>query len=207
MTRRKFIEQVLRQIYNGQVTDDASITAGLVNTWMDSAIGVAAQQNYKQNYQIEGVAAVSNSFFTTFKGLVITADERNLYKFTLPEIPMGLGVIDGISRVVFKDSTSTVSYPAVMLTENQVSIQRQMRPIPNKICCYSEGIFCYAITPIILTPYTATCTMVSGGNASDLDSELNVPADFHPAMIAYIQQQLMIERKNTPDLQNDGRSN
>ena len=207
MTRATFIEQVLRQIYNGQPTDDANITPNLVNVWLTSGIGLAARQNYKDNFQIEGVASVNNSFYTTFKGLAITDDEITVYKFELPELPLGIGLADGVSRVVFKDSDNKISYPAVMLTENQVSIQRGMRTIPNKIICYTEGKFCYAVTHLLLTQLTASCTLISGGDSTDLDSELNVPVDYHPVIIAYIQQQLMLEKKQQQDLQNDGRDN
>jgi len=207
MTRRTFIERTLRQIYNGQPTDDSTITVGLVNTWLGDAIGLAAKQNLKDNFQLDGVAVVGNSFYSTFKGLTITEDERVLYKFSLPEIPLGIGASDGVARIVFKDSTNTISYPAIMLSESQVGIQRSMRPVQNKIICYSEGGYVFVITPIDITGYTATCTMISGGDATDLDSTLNVPADYFPIMVQYIQQQLILERKQVPDLQNDGRDN
>lgn len=207
MTRRTFIERTLRQIYNGQPSDDLSITDNLVNAWLSDAIGIAAKQNYKDNYQIEGVGFLNNSFYTTFKGLAIVEDERNLYKTTLPELPLGIGSTEGISRLVFKNSKKEITYPALLLSENQVGIQRQMRPIPNKIQCYYEGLNLFMITPIIMTAYTASVTMVSGGDSTNLDSELNVPADYVPVMVAYIQQQLMLERKQVPDLQNDGRDN
>lgn len=207
MLRRTFIERTLRQIYNGQPSDDSSVTEGLVNAWLSDAIGLAAKTNWKENIQIEGVGFVNNGFHTTFKGIAITEDERALYKFSLPEIPVGIGSSEGIAKVVFKDSTGTISYPAVMLSENQVGIQRSMRPIQNKVLCYQEGGYCYAITPIIMSNYTASVTMISGGDSTDLDSNLNVPPDYFPVMVSYIQQQLLLEKKQMPDLQNDGRDN
>ena len=207
MTRRIFIERTLRQIYNGQPTDDATITDNLVNVWLSDAIGIAAKQNYKENQQIEGIGFVNNSFHTTYKALPIVADERNLWKVTLPELPVGIGSSEGMSRVVFKDSTNTVSFPGVPLSESQVGYARSMRPIPNKLLIYSEGGFCYVITPIVMTQYTASVTMVSGGDSTDLDSTLNVPSDYFPAMTEYIKSQLLLERKQMPDLQNDGRDN
>jgi hypothetical protein len=56
-----------------------------------------------------------------------------------------------------------------------------------------------------MTAYTAQVTLISGGDATNLDSELNVPADYLPVCVAYIQQQLMLEKKQTPDLAVDGR--
>ena len=46
MTRNIFIERILRQIYNGQPSDDSSITYNLVNQWLNDAIGLAAKKNY-----------------------------------------------------------------------------------------------------------------------------------------------------------------
>lgn len=207
MTRRDFIEQIRRQIYNGQPSDDAEITIGLVNQYLNHGIGIAAKKNYTDNYQIEGIGFVANSFYTTFKGLAISEDERSLYKFELPQIPVGIGAVEGISRLIFKDTNNNCSYPGVLLSENQVSIQRSMRPIPNKIQCYPEGIYCYAITPILMTAYTASVTMISGGLSTDLDSVLNVPDDYIPVIVEYIKAQVLFERKQMPDNQNDGKDN
>lgn len=207
MTRRIFIERTLRQIYNGQPIDDLSITDNLVNVWLSDAIGLAAKTNYKDNYQLEGVGFNNNSFYSKFKGITLSEDERYLWKATLPEIPVGIGSTEGISTVIFKDSNNTLSFPAIILSENQVAIQRQMRKPPNKIMCYPEGGFLYVITTILMNGYTATVTMISGGDATDLDSVLNVPSDYFTILVQYIQQQLMIERKNVPDLVNDGRDN
>jgi hypothetical protein len=207
MTRQTFIERTLRQIYNGFATDDATISDNLVNSWLSDAIGIAAKKNYTDNFQLEGIGFVNNSFYTKFKGLAITKDERYLWKMTLPEIPVGIGSNEGIATLIFKDSTGKISYQGVPLSENQLTYAKGMRPIPNKILYYPEGIYCYAFTSILMDAYTATLTMISGGDSTDLNSELNIPPDYFPTMVQYIQQQLMIERKNIPDLQNDGRDN
>ncbi len=207
MTRRVFIEREIRQLYNGFQTDDATVTDNLVNSWLPDAIGIAAKKNYTDNFQLEGVGFVNNSFYSKFKGIAITADERNLWKFTLPEIPVGIGASEGIATVVFKDYRGTLSYPGIPLSENQLGFVRSQRVIPNKILTYSEGKFGYAITPILMNNYTATVTMISGGDSTDLDSELNVPPDYLPVIVQYIQQQLMIERKQPQDVTNDGQDN
>jgi hypothetical protein len=176
-----------------------------VNVWLSDGIGLACKQNYKDNYQLDGVGFVNNSFYCNFKGLAIVEDERNLYKTTLPQLPVGIGSTEGIGRVVFKNSINSLSYPGVLLSENQVGYQRSMRDIPNKIICYPEGIFLYIYTPLIMTAYTAQVTLISGGDATNLDSELNVPADYLPICAGYIKQQLMEEKKQIPDMANDGR--
>jgi len=205
MTRRQFIERNLRQIYGGQPSDDATITVNLVNFWLQDAIGLAAKTNYKDNIAIDSISYVSNSFYTTFKNLPILADEQFVWKITLPQIPLGIGNTDGISTVQIKDNSSPqISFPVVLISENQRSFYRGMRPIPNKILGYSEGEFMYLQSTLILTPYTGYVTMISGGDSTNLDSTLNVPADYYPVMVEYLKQQLMFERMAPVDNANDG---
>lgn len=205
MTRRGFIERIRRQLYNSFPVDEAVVTDNLVNNWMSDAIGLAAKKNYTDNFQLDGIGFVNNSFYSKFKGLTLTQDERYLWNLTLPEIPVGIGANEGISTIEFKNSTGTISYPGIPLSENQKGYARSMRPIPNKILFYPEGTYCYAITEILMDLYTANVTMISGGDSTDLDSLLNVPPDYFPVMVGYIQQQLMLERKQVPDLTVDGR--
>ena len=205
MTRRQYIERTLRQIYNGQPSHDATITYSLVNLWMNDAIALAAKTNYTDNYKLEGVAFVNNSFYTIFKGLSVTQDEQFLWKITLPQIPVGIGANEGVSTLTFKDASSTqISNPVVWLSENQLSFSGSMRPIPNKILAYPQGSFIYVKSDLLLSSYTAQVTMISGGDSKDLDSTLNVPSDYLPVMNEYIKNQLVFERQMPLDVQNDG---
>ena len=52
MTRRHYIERILRQIYGTYVRDDSSITENLVNSWLNDGIAIAAKQNYRENIAI-----------------------------------------------------------------------------------------------------------------------------------------------------------
>lgn len=206
MDRRTYIEMVRRQIYGGLPSDDATITVNLVNKWLDIAIGVAAKQNNRDNISLEGISYINNSFYTTFKGLAVTKDENFLWKVTLPQVPLGIGTSEGVSTLEFKDaSTGQISYPAVMLSENQRSFQRGMRTIPNKVLAYSQGEFVYALSTIMLSQYTATITMVSGGTSSDLDSTINVPSDYFPIIVEYLKKELMFALSVPVDNANDGR--
>lgn len=205
MTRLQYIAQIRRLIYGGQPSDDADITINLVNQWLDQAIGVAAKKNYTDSIALEGIAYVNNSFYSTFKGLTISEDENLLWKITLPQIPFGIGQNEGVSTLVFKDTTSKeISYPVVWLTENQRSFQRGMRVIPNRLLAYQQSQYVYVMTDILLYGMTATATIISGGNSSDLNSTLNVPADYIPIISEYLKQQLMFERSVPKDVVNDG---
>lgn len=205
MLRRTYIERVRRLIYGGQPPADASITVGLVNNYLADAVAVAARANYTDNLKLEGIAVVNNSFYTTFKSLTVSADEQFLWKITLPELPIGIGANEGASTLIFKDSSSNqLSYPVVWLSENQLSFQRGMRLIPNKLLAYPEGTFVYVMSTLLLSDYTAQITMVSSGDSTDLDSVLNVPPDYFPIMTEYLKTQLMFQRNVPVPVTNDG---
>lgn len=204
MIRLQFIERILRQIYNGLPSDDATITKELVNKYLEDAIGVAAKANYKDNIALDGVSYVNDSFYSTFKGIAVTKDERFLWKIALPQVPVGLGGNEGVSTLVLKNDTGELSYPIVWLTANQLSYQKGMRPIPNKLLGYYQGKNAFVMSTLILSDYTATVTLVSGGDSTDLYSELNVPPDYFPVMVEYIKNQLMFERNVPVDTTNDG---
>lgn len=204
-TRRQYIEQVRRQIYGSQPSNDAEITVQLVNQWLNQAIGYAAKSNYVDTLKLDGIAYVNNSFYTTFKTLAVTSNEQFLWRVTLPEIPVGIGYNQGVETLIFKDSSSNqLSYPVVWLSQNQRSYQRGMREIPNKLLAYPEGTYIYIMSTIMLSDYTAQVTMVSGGDSTDLDSILNVPPDYFNIMTEYLKTQLMFQRQVPVDSTNDG---
>lgn len=205
MDRYTFCERALRQIYGEQPTDDSNITVNLVNSWLNDAIGIAAKKNWTDNVQIDQIAYVNNSFYTTFKGIPITpAGENFLYQLTLPEIPLGIGRNEAISTLQFVDANGFVSDTAIPLSQAQLGYITKMRPIPNKTYYYPEGTFLYMITTLQLFTYTGKVRMISGGDATDLNSTLNVPPDYFPTMVEYIKMQLSYERSAVKDLQNDG---
>ncbi len=205
MQRGTFIELLRREIYGGQPDDDSNITVGFVNTWLESAMAYAAKTNYTDNAQLEGIAFVNNSFYTTFKGITVIEDEQFVWKLEMPSIPLGIGYSEGISTLQFKDSSSAqISQTVVWLSENQRTFAPGMRPMPNKLLAYSEGKFVYVMSTILLSAYTANVTMISGGVSSDMDSELNIPPDYQPLVIEYIKKQLLFEVSQPVDTTNDG---
>lgn len=203
-TRFMFIKRALRQIYNDQPSDDSNITTNLVNMWLNDAIGAAAKKNYTDNLQMDGVAYVNNSFYTSFSQLPITAVSQFVYQLTLPQIPFALGNNEGVGVLQFVDSAGNISDPAIPLSENQVGYYRNMRAIPNKILYFSEGLFIYAISTLQLNNFTGSVRIVSGGDNTNLNSVLNVPDDYKPIMIEYIKNQLAWERAQPRINTNDG---
>ena len=205
MKRITFIEQIRRQIYGAQPSDDADITIGLVNTWLEQGIAVAAKTNYTDNLKLDGISYVNNSFYSTFKNIAVTEDEQFVYKVTLPQIPVGIGANEGISMLTFRDTDSRqISQSVIWLTQNQRTFFDGMRAIPNKLLAYSEGKYAYIKSTLLLTAYTANVTLISGVNPSDLQSELNVPGDYIPVIVEYLKKQLAFQRQMPKDVTNDG---
>jgi hypothetical protein len=207
MTRKTFIERILRQIYNGQPSDDSSITFNQVNQWLNDAIGVAAKKNYTDSIQMDGVAYVNNSFYTSYSGLTITSVNNTTFKFTLPQIPVALGKNEGLATLNFSNNNTPTTFGAVPLSMNQVSYQDTLRPIQNKVVYWSQGQEVYMSTGIPLTAYKANVRMVSGGDSTDLNSTLIIPDDYVPVMVEYIKAQLAFERSRPIDTSNDGVDN
>lgn len=203
-TRRQYIEQIRRMIYGGQPTNDASITVNLVNQWLNQALGVAAKQNYKDNIALDGIGYINNSFYSNFTGISIASAGNFRWLISLPEIPLGVGRNEGISTMQLVDTDGRITNPFIPLSENQKTYYQNMMPIPNKVLYYYEGKSLYAISTLLLNQYTANITMVSGGLSTDLDTTLTIPPDYIPVMTEYLKAQLLFERNQPVDTQNDG---
>jgi hypothetical protein len=208
MTRYALIERVLRQIYNGQPSDDSNITYNLVNQWLNDAIGLAVKKNYADGIQMDGVAYVNNSFYTTFTNLDISAEtvDTVTYSIDLPVIPYALGRNEGVATLQFVGDKKT-SQTAIPLSINQVAYIEQLRPIQNKILYWIEGKNIFIKSSIPLTQYKATLRLISGGDSTDLNSTLIVPDDYMHMIVEYIKGQLSFEKSRPIDTSNDGVDN
>lgn len=205
MTRSALIEQILRHVYGEMPTDDSNITKNLVNVWIQEAIGLAVKQNWKDSIQLDGVTYINNSFYTTFKALPLVPYEQFTYQVTLPQIPFGIGKDEGIGSFTIVDSANNISYDALPISQNQVAYYRMLPQIPNKIIYYSEGLFAYVISTLLLsTGFTARVKMVSGGDSTNLDSVLNVPDDYINIIFDYCSKMLLAERLVPQDAASDG---
>lgn len=200
MIRKTLIERLRRMIYGGQPSDDAQITIGLVNNWLNDAIAAAAKANYTENLTIQGVEVIANGFYTTYSNLAVTSEGDFVYKIALPEIPVGLGVNMGVASIRFYDGDK-FSFDAIPLTINQRGFSRGRRLIPNKIQYWTEGKSAYVESPNFnLATTTAVVRMVSGGDSTDLNSEINVPPDYFPVMVEYIKAQLAFAQAQPQEL-------
>jgi hypothetical protein len=204
MIRAALVEQILRQVYGTFPSDDSTITPNLVNQLINQGIGLAIKQQYRDSVQLDGVGYINNSFYTTFKGLPITADDNFLWKVELPQVPYAVGKNEGVSTLRFKDSKGKVSKSVIWLSEAQVGYFEQLQPIPNQTLAYYQGNNVYIKSTSILNQYTATVTIISGGNSTDLNSNLQVPDDYIPIIVDYVVKQLTTARMQIQDATNDG---
>lgn len=205
-TRFSLIKRILRQVYGAQPTEDSNITVELVNKWMNDGLALAAKENYKEAIAIDGTGYVNNSFYCTYSGLTITPDpsDNQTYMFTLPQIPFGLGMTQGIGKLQFVNPQNYTSLDAIPLSMNQVGYVDRLPAIQNKIVYWPEGVFVRCKTPIQLFNYKATIKMVSSGDSTDLESIITLPDDYMAAVIAYVKEQLAWERQQPQDRNNDG---
>ena len=206
MTRYALIERILRQIYNGQPSDDSSITYNLVNQWLNDAIALAARKNYTDSIQMDGIAYVNNSFYTTFKSLPVNSVGVTTYSIDLPAIPVALGKDEGVATLQFTGD-GMVSQTAIPLSINQVGYIDNLRPIQNKLLYWVEGKNIFVKSSILLSQYTANVRMINGGDSTNLSYTLIIPDDYVPIMIEYIKGQLAFERSRPIDTSNDGVDN
>lgn len=206
MVRSAIIEQISRLVHNGFPSDDTDITDALINTYVNQGIALAVKNNYKEAIQLDGIGYVNNSFYTTYKGIAVTADEQNLWTLTLPLVPIAVGRNEGVSRLLFKNTDNRISFDAIPLSSNQLGFSRSMRPIPNKVLYYVEGGEAKVITSLNMSDYTASVTLISGGDSTNLSSQLNIPDDALPMIIDYCMKLLVAERNMKTDLANDGTS-
>jgi hypothetical protein len=204
MIAKVLIEQILREVYGGHPPNDAAITKNLVNLYVNQGWALAAKANLKDNLQIEGVSFVNNSFYTTFTDLAVTQDSPFTFKVTLPHIPLGIGTSAGLSTLKFKDADGNVSFPCVPVSENQASYFDTMRDVPGKLLYISRGKDVYIKSTLPLYSYTAQAVMISGGDTSDLEREINVPDDYVAQIIGYCTERLLRHRSAPKDQANDG---
>lgn len=204
MTRYQLIEQILRQVYGTQPSDDASITPNLVNQMINQGIGIAVKQNYRDAVQLDGIGYINNSFYTTFKGISVTPDEQFVWKVELPQVPFAIGKNEGVSTLRFKGADGELSRPAVWLSQDQVTYFQSLQAPTNKILAAQQGSDIFVYSTLLLSQYKATVTIISGGNSSDLNSKLNVPDDYIPAIVDYVTKLLMASRLQVQDNANDG---
>lgn len=202
MTTRFLAERLIREVYGKQKRNDSPLTINLVASYVRDAISVAAKQNYTDSIKLDAISYVNSSFYTTYKNLTVTADEKFTYKILLPDTPIGIGRNEGVSSLQFKDTNGNVSQNCLPLSTEQKAYYSGMRTIPNRICYWMEGRNIYAVSDLILSSYTASVGMIS--TPTDLDADMNIPNEYISVIEGIVMPILMRERAAAKETVNDG---
>ncbi len=204
MTRAYYIARFRRQIYGEIPSDDAQITINLVNAWLNDAIAAATKAHHDRNEQIEGMGYVNNSFYLAFTGITLTqaTESIDVWQGTLPQIPLSFGKNEGIGSLKIYKSFDQ-SFDATPLSQSQLTYVDRL-PIVNGLKYWNEGNILKVKSEFSLWQFFAKGRIISGGDATDLNSELNVPSDWFPVMDEFLKAQLGFEKAQKLDLNNDG---
>lgn len=204
MTRRELIAQVRRMYYGGLPTEESGLREKEVNMYVNNAIAFVAKQNYVDSIKIDGIETVSDAFYATFTGLSLTLDATTGYYYaTLPHPPLGLSRGYGLASVTFPVSTGLAKAP-VPISPRELDMIDNLKKPPSKIFYWAEGDKLMFKSPYYnLTGKNAIVRMISTEN-TDLDSELNVPQEYIPDMLAWIMTQLSARKQMAGDAIKDG---
>jgi len=203
MTRNELIAQIRRMYYGGVPAEEASLREKEVNQYINQAIAYIAKENYVDSIKIDGLENVDDAFYTTFKNLSISKDnDTGYYYTTLPHPPLGLSRGYGIADVTFPVSTGLAKNP-IPISPRELEYVDMVKIPPSKIFFWCEGDKLYFKSYINLIGKAPIVRMISNEN-SDLNAELNVPAEYIPSMINWIMTQLNVRKQMSGDLIREG---
>jgi hypothetical protein len=203
MTRNELIAQIRRMYYGGVPAEEASLREKEVNQYINQAIAYVAKENYVDHIKLDGLENVDDAFYTTFKNLSISKDnDTGYYYTTLPHPPLGLSRGYGIADVTFPVSTGLSKNP-IPISPRELEYVDMVKIPPSKIFFWCEGDKLYFKSYINLIGKAPIVRMISNEN-SDLNAELNVPAEYIPSMINWIMTQLNIRKQMSGDLIREG---
>lgn len=205
MTRRQYAQLIIQQIYNGPPPADATVTINQVNLYLNGGIAAAIKANYVEGIKIDGVKYVNDSFYLTFSGLSIVKDDTQnfIYTIALPAIPVALGANEAISHIELSKQGQT-SAPVILLNNQDWGRRNGMRKIGGRIIGRYINKTVELESNALLFNHKANVTMVSGG-PTDLSTEINIPDDFMGTIIAFVREQLLIEKSRPIVAANDGK--
>src|ERR1044072_4906674 len=202
-TRRHIIELLIRQMASGFPSDDFSITPGIINQYLNSAIAFAIKNQYKEEIQLNGIESIADAVYATFSGLVITKDAvTGLYNITLPQQTVGIGAGWDISSFVMVTGSGAklFGYP---------NTQRELAFLYNGAKGCNDVFFTVVKDKMEIhsckdiTKYKGRVTMIVT-QSTDLDSVMNVPDTYMPIIIDYITKTLGVMMNMPVDISSDG---
>jgi hypothetical protein len=203
MTRRFLCELIQRRFAGGDPSDDFPIQLEEINGWLNFGLAAAAMKNYGDTAALD-VEHVADAFYYTFTALPLSMDSATGYYYTtLPQLAYALPKGYDITGVNIAEG-GQLSKGFVRIFQNQLDRYRDMRMPPNKSAYWVEGSTLYVNSPFLLDGKSLRVRMASGGDSSDLDSQVGVPDDLVDFVVAQVYNKFLPFMNVKPDLSNDG---
>jgi hypothetical protein len=203
-TRRHLIELIQRQLSGGAISQDSELTFGLINQYINSAVGYAVKANYKEEIQLNGIENVADAFYSEFTGITITKDSiSGQYRATLPQQPVGVGAGWDISDFMLITGSGSKIF-AKPISPREVHFLYELGAGCDDVYFWVNGITTSLHSCQDITKYKANVRMISS-QSSDLDAPMNIPDGYLPLIIEYIDKTLGIQMNVAIDSSEDGK--
>lgn len=202
-TRRILIELIQRQLSGGMISQDSELTDGLINIYINGAIGYAAKANYKEEIQLNGIESVSDGFYAEFTGITITLNAATgQYHATLPQQPAGVGIGWDVADFMLIKGSGTKLF-ANPISPREVRYLYSLPSGCDEVYFWMNGVTASLHSCSDITKYKASVRMIST-QSSDLDAPITLPDAYWPMAIEYIDKTLGVQLNIPIDISNDG---
>lgn len=202
-TRGQYLELIQRMMLGDLPSDDTSLTLNLINLHLNAAIGYAAQTNYKQEIQLNGIENVSDSFYTSFRNIVITKDTTTgWYSATLPQQPAGIGAGWDISTFMITTGSGKKIF-GHPITAREVEFLYNAKVPCDEVFYWPDNATVNMHSCQDISKYKLTVRMIST-QSSDFSSAITVPDSYLPVVVEYLTKVLGIHVQRPIDISSDG---
>lgn len=203
-TRKQVIETIQRQLSGGFASQDTELTFGLINQFLNGAIGYAAKANYKEEIQLNGIENVADAFYSNFQSITITKDNTTgLYKAQLPQQPVGVGTGWDISTFMIISGSGAKIF-AHPITPKEIEFLYNLPAGCKEVYYWMNGAEASLHSCQDITKYKANVRMIST-QSSALDTPVTIPDGYMPVIIEYMDKTLGVMLNLPIDSAEDGK--
>lgn len=186
MIRRTLCEIVQRKLAGGEPSSDFEPSLVEINALLDSAIAYAAKSQYNESAQVD-VEYISDSFYTTFRGIVLTEDtDTGHWGADIPAAPAGLP--RGYDIEVFPYGDGSTGKAFVRVSPQQLGIYHGLPKPINSVLFWTEGNKLKAESPFSLSGIKVMLRMVVGSGSQELTAELSCDGTYIPGVLEWMDR-------------------
>lgn len=201
-TFRKLSEIIIDRRFNGQPSDDASVSVRHVAELIAIEVAYVATMSAFSNSNAGEATYANDQFISVFNNLDLLTDGVTAEKYTLlPATPAGLPNNQEISGVAF---TSCPNVKVVPLKQKDTFAQQYL-DMPSKIYNYKieNGRIVFISLPDIVTGKVSVKLVGAVSGATLLDSVLNISKDAEGVIMDRVLLKLDPRRSVQRDINND----